>query len=64
MKKESFFNALQLYVFTNVISTDRAELGFNLHKDSLFEDVRDKHDCRYNYNLITYQCQQTDIQMN
>ena len=24
-------------------------LRFNLHKDSLFEDVCDKDDCRYNY---------------
>ena len=24
-------------------------LHFNLHRDSLFEDVYDKEDCRYNY---------------
>lgn len=32
---------------TNVIST---EITFNLHRDSLFEDVCDMDDCRYNYN--------------
>ena len=41
-------------------------LLFNLYTDSLFEDVCDKDDCRYNYYLfsITYECHQCNLPKN
>ena len=46
------------YVLPMLFQLIGRSLRFNLHKDSLFEDVCDKDDGRYNYNwfLITYQC--------